>query len=102
MIVVQGYARLHPDDMAKAREVAARMVAETRCEDGCIDYAFAEDLLEPGLIRVSELYRDEAALAAHFSSPLMARFNAELAKLRVLGVKVTAYFAAGERVVMGG
>lgn len=102
MIVVQGFARVHPDDMAMARDIAGWMVAETRREDGCIDYAFAEDLLEPGLIRVSELYRDEAALQAHFSSPLMARFNGELAKLRVLGVRVVAYTATGERVLMGG
>lgn len=102
MIVVQGYARIHPDDMPKARAIAAWMVTETRREDGCIDYAFAEDLLEPGLIRVSELYRDEAALAAHFASPLMARFNAEFGALRVLGGKVVAYTAAGERVLMGG
>ncbi|MFZ4070545.1 MAG: putative quinol monooxygenase [Caulobacterales bacterium] len=102
MIVVRGYARLHPDDMAAARAIASWMVTETRRENGCIDYAFAEDLLEPGLIRVSELYRDEAALALHLGSPLMARFNAELGKLRVLGVKVVAYTAAGERVLMGG
>ena len=31
-------------------------------EDGCIDYAYAEDVLEPGLIRVSEVWRDQAAL----------------------------------------
>jgi quinol monooxygenase YgiN len=101
MIVVQGVARVHPDDMPALRAAAAVMVPATRGEAGCIAYAYGEDLLEPGLIHVAERWRDEAALTAHFQAPHMAAFNAALAKARVLEVKVTAYTVSGERSLMG-
>ena len=44
----------------------AEVVAASRAEDGCIDYAYAEDMLDPGLIRVIEAWRDQAALDRHF------------------------------------
>jgi quinol monooxygenase YgiN len=102
MIVVQGRARVHADDMAALREAAAAMVPATRAEPGCLAYAYSEDLLEPGVIHVTERWRDDAALEAHFQTPHMAAFNAVLAKARVLEVKVCAYEAGPERVLMGG
>ena len=78
------------------------MIEATRAEDGCIAYAYGEDVLEPGLVHVVERWRDEAALARHGQSPHMAAFNAALAKARVLSLKIKAYDASGERVLMGG
>lgn len=101
MIIVQGTARLHPDDIAAMRAAAGPMVAATRAEPGCLAYAYAEDLLEPGLIHIAERWADEAALQAHFATPHMAAFNAALAKARVLGVEVTAYEAGAARKLMG-
>ena len=102
MIVVQGTARIHPDDMPMMRAAAAAMVPATRAEAGCLAYSYGEDLLDPGLVLVAEQWADEAALNAHFATPHMAAFNAVLAKARVLSVKVVAYTVAGERVLMGG
>jgi quinol monooxygenase YgiN len=102
MIVVQGVARIHPDDMAAMRAASAIMVPATRAEPGCIAYAYGEDLLEPGLVHVTERWRDQAALDAHFATPHMAAFNAALGKARVLELKVTAFEVTGERVLMGG
>lgn len=102
MIVVQGRARIHPDDLATLREAAQAMIAATRAEPGCIAYAYGEDMHEPGLIHVSERWRDDAALQAHFQTPHMAAFNAVLAKERVLEIKVSAFEAGPERVLMGG
>jgi quinol monooxygenase YgiN len=102
MIVVQGEARFHPDDMAMLRESAASMVADTRAEAGCIAYAFAEDVLDPGVVHIAERWADEAALGAHFATPHMARFNAALSKARVLSMKVTAYTVTGEKLLAGG
>ena len=101
MIVVQGQARFHPDDMAMLRDAAAAMVPATRAEPGCLAYAFGEDLLDPGAVLVTEQWVDEAALAAHFATAHMAAFNAVLGKARVLSIKVVAYTVSGERVLMG-
>jgi quinol monooxygenase YgiN len=102
MIVVQGEARFHADDMQMLRAAAAAMVADTRAEPGCLAYAFAEDIVDPGLVHIAERWADEAALGAHFATPHMARFNAALSKARVLSMKVTSYAVTGERVLAGG
>jgi len=54
----------------------ATMVAASRAEDGCLAYSYAEDVLEPGLIRVNEAWRDLAALEAHFLTDHIAQWRA--------------------------
>ena len=49
----------------------AHMIEATRAEDGCVNYAFAEDVLDPGLIHISEVWRDKAALEKHGASAHM-------------------------------
>jgi quinol monooxygenase YgiN len=61
--------------MRDAREPMARMIEASRAEDGCVKYAFAEDVLDPGLIHVSELWRDQAALEKHASSAHMGAWR---------------------------
>ena len=69
MIVILGTVRLPPQKLEAARPVMAAMTRASRGEDGCIAYAYAEDVFEPGLIRVSEVWRDQAALDAHAKAP---------------------------------
>ena len=96
-VIVTGWVRLAPEDVAKARPAALAMMAASRTEDGCFEYAYAEDLIEPGLIRVSERWRDFPALEAHFRTPHMAEWRRALAEVRLLERKVTAWLAAEER-----
>ena len=65
MLLIAGTVRIDPDRIEQARAAASTMIAETRKEDGCLSYAFAQDLLDPGLIHISETWRDGAALKAH-------------------------------------
>ena len=74
-ILVIGTVRLPPDAIDRARPAMETMVAASRAEDGCLDYAYSHDLLEPGLVRVTEAWRDRAALAAHFQTPHMAAWR---------------------------
>jgi quinol monooxygenase YgiN len=101
VIVVQGWARFAPADIEALRAAVADLIAATRAEEGCLDYAYGEDLQEPGLVWVCERWRDEAALNAHLQQPHIAAFNAKLGAVRVLGARVVAYTASGERVLMG-
>ena len=101
MIVVQGEARFHPEDMAQVREATPAMIQATRAEAGCIAYAYAEDFLEPGLVRIVERWESEPEMKAHLTSPHMAAFAAVLGKVRVLGMRVVAYDATGERIIFG-
>jgi len=93
MIMVEGWVRATPADIEALRGPAAAMIAATRAEPGCLDYAFAIDLIDPGLLRIIEKWSDDAALAAHFQTPHMAAFNAALAGLGRQGAEVAAYEA---------
>jgi len=81
MILVVGTFRLAPEHLARAVPMAQRVVTATRAEDGCIAYSYAQDLFDPGLIHVSEKWRDRAALAAHFRSAHMQTWITERAGL---------------------
>lgn len=97
MIIVQGWVRMASTDIDQLRGAALEMMRATKAaEPGCLDYAFALDLAEPGLLRVIERWSDEAALAAHFATPHMAAFNRALAGASVLGASIKAY--AGDEV----
>ena len=83
MIVIQGYIRTAPENAAKFREAASPLIAETRKEVGCIEYAFAEDIGDPGLFHVVERWADDASNAAHGKTPHFAAFSAALPTLGV-------------------
>ncbi|RYF93842.1 MAG: antibiotic biosynthesis monooxygenase [Caulobacteraceae bacterium] len=79
MIIVMGTVRVEPDAVERLRPSMETMMAASRAEDGCLTYAYALDLLEPGLVRVSELWTDRACLEAHFKTVHMAAWRAALA-----------------------
>ncbi len=100
MLIVAGEIKIAPDDIEKARALAAAMVTETLKEPGCQAYSFAVDLLEPGTVRLFERWDDQAALDAHFQTPHMAAFNAGLAEITILGASVKIYDVSGVRDLM--
>ncbi|MEP7210270.1 MAG: putative quinol monooxygenase [Alphaproteobacteria bacterium] len=66
MIIIEGTIRIA--DLNKARPAMEAMIVASRAEMGCIDYAYAIDLLDAGLVRVSERWESREALAAHLGS----------------------------------
>jgi quinol monooxygenase YgiN len=91
MLVIAGAVSIDPADREAAVEAAKEMMRETRKEDGCISYIFSEDLEEPGGFRIFEEWESQEALDRHFEAPHMARFQAEVGKLGVRGMKVQRY-----------
>lgn len=91
MIAVIGSFRLPLEQVEAAREAMRRVVAASRAEPGCLAYAYGEDVSEPGLFRVSELWSSREALAAHFASPHMARWMEERQALGMTGREVVVY-----------
>jgi quinol monooxygenase YgiN len=96
MVVVLGEFRLPLESLAAGREAMARVVEATRSEAGCLAYSYAEDVLEPGLFRVSEQWESSDALAAHFEAPHMKSWQRERAELGMTGRTVTAYEVSGQ------
>lgn len=99
MLVVAGEFRLPPERLEEARPMMLRVVEATRAEAGCLAYSYAEDLLDPGLIRVSEAWESRAHLADHFAASHMQRWIEERAALGLTGRDITLYsVAASEKV----
>jgi quinol monooxygenase YgiN len=83
MILISGTIRLPATGLARALPAMTDMMAASRAEPGCIFYAYAIDLFDPGLIHVVERWTDRVALAAHFASPHLAAWRAQFADLGI-------------------
>nr|WP_243848320.1 antibiotic biosynthesis monooxygenase [Sphingomonas insulae] len=61
-MLIAGAIRLPVERAAAARPAMRAMVEASRAEAGCMEYSYAEDVIEPGLIHVIERWQDRAAL----------------------------------------
>jgi len=91
MIVVMGTVRIPSENIEAARPVMTATVEATRAEDGCIAYAYAVDLIDPGLIHIAERWRDRDALASHFKAPHMAEWRAAQPQLGLSERNIRVY-----------
>ena len=97
MLVVLAEARFGASQIDEVRKVARPMIEASRAEPGCAGYDYAFDLLEPDLMRVRELWRDEQALKDHFATPHMEAFLKGMRSLRPVSVSVKCYDLGPER-----
>jgi len=91
MLVLTGSVRLPPENLEAARPVMAAMVAASRAEPGCLAYSYAQDILDPGLIRIHEAWTDAAALEAHFRSDHIRQWRAAWPALGVGERQITRH-----------
>ncbi len=83
-IVIIGQFDVHTDDAAAVAELMKVMMNETAKEHGCHHYTFSRDVSVANRFQLSELWEDDASLAAHFQTAHMAAWRAGLSKQRVL------------------
>lgn len=76
MLLIVGTFRLPARNMEAARPVMRKMATASRAEDGCVEYGYAEDVFEPGLIHVKELWVDQSALDRHFVAAHLVEWRA--------------------------
>lgn len=91
MILVTGFFRLPPERLEEARPAMARVIAASREEPGCLAYCYAEDILDPGLIRVSEAWVSGEVLANHFEAPHMQQWQVEREELGMTQREITMH-----------
>jgi len=96
-LIVAGTVRVPPENLAGLKPRMADMIAASRAEDGCLDYNYAEDVNQPGLIHVFERWRDQAALDVHFTTDHLARWRAAWPSFGVSDRKLFAYEVSSER-----
>jgi len=95
MLLVIGTIRLPAPNLAAARPAMKRMVEMSRSEGGCIEYRYAEDVLDPGLIHVKEMWTDQAALDRHFASAHIREWRATWPELGI-GDRNLCLYEVGE------
>jgi quinol monooxygenase YgiN len=83
MLIVLAKAKVGDGALDAAKAAIADMVAASNAEEGCIAYAFTQDLGDPSILHIVEKWRDEEALRVHFATPHMAAFGAAIAGLDV-------------------
>ncbi len=96
-IIIAGTVRVPPGNLAGLKPHMQRMLEASRAEDGCVVYSYGEDVAEPGLIRVFEVWRDQAAIDAHFKAPHMAEWRAAWPEFGVSDRRLVLYETGSER-----
>ena len=76
MVILAGTIRIGAGQRAAALAPMRTMIEATRAESGCLAYSFALDALDDHLVRIFEVFRDDAALAEHRASPHMSAWRA--------------------------
>ena len=95
MLLIVGTVRLPAENLELARPVMKRMAEASRAEDGCVEYVYAEDVFDRGLIHVKELWTTQAALDHHFTSTHIAEWRAAWPKLGI-GERDLRVYEVGE------
>lgn len=96
MIIIEGTVRAPPEKIAEARAIMERTIRASRAEPGCLEYAYSLDVLDPGLVRITERWESREALAAHFRMPHMAEWRAAWPSLGITDRDLRLYEADPE------
>lgn len=78
MIVIIGTIPCNADKRDEAVAAATAMQLATLEEPGCNVYQFSFAIDNPSIVCIAEEWADQAALDAHFASPHMAAFGAQM------------------------
>ena len=100
MLLIEGWIKLATGEFEKVRAEGIAMVAATNEEAGCLHYAFAQDIADPDLIRISERWDSQEALAAHGASAHMAVFNKAMGAVKREGADLWLYSGEAVRKLM--
>jgi quinol monooxygenase YgiN len=65
MLIVAGTFTVDPDRRAEFLEGRLEAIRTSREEQGCLQYAMSADAVEPGLVRLFEIWSTRADLRAH-------------------------------------
>lgn len=96
-LIIAGTVRVPPENLDRFRPHMQAMLDASRAEDGCLTYSYAADVADPGLVRVFEAWRDQAAIDAHFQTPHMAAWRAAWPQFGVSDRNLSLYEVAAQR-----
>lgn len=98
-VAVIGTLIFPPEKVAAFLPHLRALIGISRLEQGCLCYDAAVDIDEPGVIRISELWLDQACLERHIAAPHVPVWRAALDKSGVIESRYVVCELAGARVV---
>jgi quinol monooxygenase YgiN len=99
MIVLHVTLEFAPEDVDAYSRGLPDLAARTRAEEGCIEYGFARDLLNPNLVQVTECWTSEEALERHKQTDHFRQFIANMPPLVKMSYR--GYVAQPDQSVIG-
>jgi len=90
-VAVFGILRFPPENIKKLLPYLKEFIAATYENDKCIKYKVAEDILEPGLLRFSELWQNKESLEKHLKASHIEPWRAKSKEYGLIEREFTAY-----------
>lgn len=100
MIIVAGTIEVDPASRAAFLASRADVMRRSRAEEGCLEYAFSADPLEPGRVVLFERWASPEALDAHIAT-LRSTPAPEAEEVKPLRQAVAVYEVATVRELGG-
>lgn len=91
MILVTGIFRIPRENLDAIRPMMLNVIEASCSEDGCLAYSYAADVVETGLFRVFEAWRDRETLDRHIASDHMRIWAEERDKLGFFGRDISVH-----------
>jgi quinol monooxygenase YgiN len=98
-VAIVGQFRLPPENLERARPEMRKVLESSRVEAGCHEYNFGEDVLDSGLIRVSEVWDSVEHLMAHTQTPHYLAWAEMREELSLSGRRITLFHVSSEQEV---
>ena len=95
MIVIAGHLTIDPAKRDEALAAMRECIEATRAEEGNVAYLFSEDVTEPNRINITEIWQDNDALTAHFSTPHLTGFMAAVPGFAAGSSELVRYDVSG-------
>jgi quinol monooxygenase YgiN len=91
MLLVVGTIRIAPERLAEAQHAMQKVIAASRKEPGCLEYCYSEDILDPGLIHITERWVSQDAFDEHFASDHIAEWCGKWKNLGIFDRRLSIY-----------
>lgn len=91
MLIVTGSFRLPQERIEAARQPIRAVIETTRREEGNVVYAYAQDVLDPTLFRITEIWRDRSASERHLTAAHLGAFLGAMMELGVSDIELTEH-----------
>jgi len=96
MIIVTFEVSFEKDVIGGVREAFRIMDQETAKEAGCLKYVSSQDVNDPRIVRIYEMWESMEALVPHFQTAHMAAFQKALGGLDAVSTDARVYEVARE------